>query len=564
MISKMMPSTSIDLSPIDVPPPTTLEQIRTSKLLPFGSVLSGIDKQSRTGKLYVSSIGLSEDEHDLTFHGGIDKAIHQYCVGHYAFWGKLFPSPEIRAKFVPGGFGENLVAGGLHEDNICIGDLVRIGPPGSLLTGGSNGCLLEVSLPRQPCFKLNQRFGIKNFAPQTHQEAKTGWYYRVKQEGWIEEEMEIRVIQRSHPRWSIARLHHYVHRDKTDVSVTQELMEVEEMGAECKDVFEARWQKIQEKEIATKQTWKEFKIKLKSPETPRIVRLDLEAVLKTEKPSDIAAGSHAVIKLPNGLKRAYSIVSGNTNSLVLGVALDDTSRGGSSYIHESLNPGDIVLLGAVSQSMSIHNMASHHIFIVGGIGITAFLAMMKRLIDTNQSFHLHYAVRKSDEVAFRPLLSELGPNVTIYDKSQWQRLDMFDIFMNRTWNSHIYICGPQRMIDAGIQTASAIKMPSDELHYEVFQADTSGDPFTVEVISDERKVELQVESEQTLLDAMRDAGFEIGSSCETGNCGTCRIPVRCGEVQHRGSALTKTEQKSEMLSCVSRGIGHIVVEVPKC
>jgi ferredoxin len=120
------------------------------------------------------------------------------------------------------------------------------------------------------------------------------------------------------------------------------------------------------------------------------------------------------------------------------------------------------------------------------------------------------------------------------------------------------------MIDAGIETASAIKMPSDELHYEVFQADTSGDPFTVEVVSDERKVDLQVESEQTLLEVVRDAGFEIGSSCETGNCGTCRIKIRCGEVQHRGSALTKTEQRSEMLSCVSRGIGHIVVELPEC
>lgn len=562
MISKMMPSTSIDLSPIEIPPPTTLEQIRTSTLRPFGSVLSGIDKQLRSGKLYVSSVGLSEDEHGLTFHGGIDKAIHQYCVGHYSFWGKLFSSPEICAKFAPGGFGENLVAGGFDEENICIGDLVRIGPPGSLLTGDSNGCLLEVSLPRQPCFKLNQRFGIKNFAPRTHQEAKTGWYYRVKHEGWIEEGMEIRVIQRSHPRWSISRLHHYVHRDKTDDAVIQELMEIKAMGAECKGVFEGRWQKIQEKDVATTQTWRDFKIKLKTPETSRIVRLNLEAILKAEKPSDIAAGSHAVIKLANGLKRAYSIVSGNTNSFVLGVALDDTSRGGSSYIHKSLNTGDIVSLGAISQSMALDNMASNHIFIVGGIGITAFLAMMKRLIDTNQTFHLHYAVQKSDEVAFRPLLSELGPNITIYDKSQLQRMDMFDIFMNRIWNSHVYICGPQRMIDAGIQTASALKMPSDELHYEVFQADTSGDPFTVEVVLNEKKVELQVESEQTLLDVMRDAGFEIGSSCEAGNCGTCRIPIRCGEVQHRGSALTKTEQESEMLSCVSRGVGHIVVEVP--
>jgi MOSC domain-containing protein YiiM len=57
---------------------TTLGEIRTSKLRAFGPVLSGNDERKRTGRLYVSHLGLPDDEHDLTFHGGIDKAIHQY------------------------------------------------------------------------------------------------------------------------------------------------------------------------------------------------------------------------------------------------------------------------------------------------------------------------------------------------------------------------------------------------------------------------------------------------------------------------------------------------------
>ncbi|KAJ5092744.1 vanillate O-demethylase oxidoreductase [Penicillium angulare] len=557
---------SIDLSPLDIPPPTILKQIRTSKLRTFGTVLSGIDKQHRTGKLFVSFTGLSDDEHDLTFHGGIDKAIHQYCTDNYSFWGDVFSDPEICARFVPGGFGENLVADGLNEKNVCIGDLVRIGPPGSLLTGGENGCLLEVSLPRQPCFKLNQRFGIKNFAPRTHQEAKTGWYYRVKEEGWIEETMEIRIVQRKHPRWPISRLHHYVHRDKTDIDVTQELMRIDVMGDECKDVFKERWQKFQEKEAAAKrppEVWKDLKVKRKILETPRIVQLDLEVVRKSAQPSGILPGSHALIKLPNGLKRAYSVVGGDTNSFVLGVARDDNSRGGSSYIHDDLNIGDIISLGAISQGMTTDKMASHHIFIAGGIGITAFLAMMKRIKDTNQTSHFHYAVRESEDVAFKHLLSQLGPNITIYDKSKGQRLDIADILKHRVWNSHVYVCGPQRMIDAVVETASAVDMAPSEVHYEVFTTDTSGDPFTVEVISEERKEDLQVGAEETLLDVMRGAGFDIGSSCEVGNCGSCRVPVRCGKVQHRGSALTEVEQGDDMLACVSRGIGHITVGVPK-
>ncbi|KAL3444094.1 pyruvate kinase-like protein [Aspergillus insuetus] len=176
---------SIDLFPIPILPPTTQREIRTYKLRPFGPVLSGIDKRTRTGRLYVSHLGLPDDEHDLKFHGGIDKAIHQYCSTNYAFWTELFAS----------------------------------------------------SLTDEPCFKLNQHFGIKNFAPRTHQEAKTGWYYWVKEEGWIEKGMEMRVVQRRYPRWSISRLHHYVHRDKEDMAVAQDLMGIEKMGAECKDVF---------------------------------------------------------------------------------------------------------------------------------------------------------------------------------------------------------------------------------------------------------------------------------------------------------------------------------------
>ncbi|PWY91986.1 vanillate O-demethylase oxidoreductase [Aspergillus sclerotioniger CBS 115572] len=563
--------TRIEPSPspiIAIPPPTLLQEIRTSKLRPFGPVLSGIDKQTRPGQLYVSTIGLEDDEHDLTFHGGIDKAIHQYCLDHYSFWADRFPSPEVRARFVPGGFGENLVADGWDERTVCIGDWVRIGTPGSLRTGGSNGCLLEVSLPRQPCFKLNQRFGIKNFAPLTHQEAKTGWYYRVVEEGWIQEGMEIRVVRRRHPRWSIERLHHYVHRDKTDLAVTQHLMAMEVLGDECRDVFIDRWRTHQEKEAAAKrppETWRKFRVASHSAETPRIVRLELKAVrpsAPSSPPRAILPGSHALLKLPTGLRRAYSIVQGHMDRFTLGVALDESSRGGSSYIHQSLKPGDMVSVADITQGLPIDKMASHHIFIAGGIGITALLAMIKRLKDTNQDYHLHYAVRTATDVAFKPLLAELEPHITIYDKSQGQRLDMTEILQHRIWNSHVYVCGPQRMIDAVVQTATAVDMAPSEVHYELFQGDTTGDPFTVEVISPDRKAEeLQVGAEKSLLEVVRDAGFEIGSSCEVGNCGACRVRVRCGRVQHRGTALTESEQRSEMLACVSRGIGHIVVEV---
>lgn len=550
----------IELTPLEIPEPTTLQQVRTSKLKQLGTVLSGIDKKQRKERLLVSTLGLPEDEHDLTFHGGVDKAIHQYCSDNYAYWQSMYPDKAAEGVFAPGGFGENLVADGFNEENVCVGDLVRIAPKG--LDDQAEACLLEVSLPRQPCFKLNQRFGIKNFAQKTHQAAKTGWYYRVKQGEYIEPGMEIRIVRRSHPKWSIARLHHYVHRDKTDMEVARELMGIDVLGDECKNVFVKRWDHFQESQKPKKvEIWRPYQVVEKRKETHRIIALSLQAAEHSSKPAKVPLNSFVSIRLPNGLRRSYSVVEGTSNHFTLGIARDDNSRGGSSYIYDKLHTGDTIHVGEFHCSMESNGMASHVIYVTGGIGITAFLAMMEARKQTNQTFELHYAVRTSEEIAFKSPLEELGPSVCLYSKADGQRMDIEKILRERVWNSHVFVCGPQRMIDAVVAAGKATGMADDEMMFEKFSADTGGDPFSAEIVTKGEKTVVEVEPEQTLLQVMRDAGFDVPSSCETGTCGTCRIRVKKGRVEHRGSGLTETEKKDEMLCCVSRGIWHITVEI---
>jgi ferredoxin-NADP reductase/MOSC domain-containing protein YiiM len=477
----------------------------------------------------------------------------------------MYPGEVQMEKFTPGGFGENIVADGMDERNICVGDLVRIGPRGSRSTGGQNGCLLEVSLPRQPCFKLNQRFGIKNFAPKTHQQAMTGWYYRVKEEGWIQPGMEISVVERRYPLWTIAQLHHYVHREKKYTPVMQKLIAMEELGDECRNVFIDRWQKHQEDEsrlLAPKVNWREFKIVKRSFENPRILRLSFDAVSPSTKPGRVVPGSNVVIKLPNGLQRPYSVVSGNSDCFTLGIAREENSRGGSEYLHESTHLGHVLEVGAFAQNLALGSMASHHIFIVGGIGITAFLAMIERLERTNQTFELHNCVRSPEDISFSHELGSYKESVKTYSKSKGERLDIEKTLKGRIWNSHVYVCGPQRMIDATLEAASRLGVPEEEVHYEQFQVNHTGDPFSVEVRTETGCRSVQVGEHQSLLEAMREAGLEVPSSCETGSCGTCRLPLLKGRVDHRGTALTEDEKEGELLSCVSRGVGQIVVGLP--
>lgn len=97
----------------------------------------------------------------------------------------------------------------MNERNICIGDILSV---------GTDGVLLQISLPRQPCFKLNHRFQLKNFAPNTYKTSRTGWYYRVLREGTVQAGDEIQLVERKWPSWTIERVQEYLHaRPEGDV-----------------------------------------------------------------------------------------------------------------------------------------------------------------------------------------------------------------------------------------------------------------------------------------------------------------------------------------------------------
>ena len=83
---------------------------------------------------------------DRRYHGGTDKACYFYSADNYDYWKSLYPKMEMQF----GMFGENLTVEGLSEENINIGDVFKIG-----------NAVVQVTQPRQPCFKLNFRFLLK-------------------------------------------------------------------------------------------------------------------------------------------------------------------------------------------------------------------------------------------------------------------------------------------------------------------------------------------------------------------------------------------------------------------
>lgn len=155
---------------------------------------SAIGKTRTPGKVWLSSTGLVGDEQaDLSVHGGTEKALHQYAPHNYAFWKRQLP--EMATTFVAGAFGENISSGGLSEETICIGDIFRIG-----------GAVVQISQARQPCWKLSAHIGQADMVARVQKSGLTGWYYRVLEEGHLEQGDRIILQGRPQPQWPLARV----------------------------------------------------------------------------------------------------------------------------------------------------------------------------------------------------------------------------------------------------------------------------------------------------------------------------------------------------------------------
>lgn len=190
------------------------QTILTGKALPYSrpGSFSAIDKHAVHKPVQVQTGGLQGDEQgDTKIHGGIDKAVHSYPFEHYQYW--INEIGEIPILKCPGAFGENLSTLGMTEHDICLADIVKIG-----------NTLLEVTQGRQPCWKLNDRFGVPDMAKRVQQTIRTGWYFKVLEPGAISPGDSITLYSRRYPHWSIERLMSTIRDRCLDPKILEEIL----------------------------------------------------------------------------------------------------------------------------------------------------------------------------------------------------------------------------------------------------------------------------------------------------------------------------------------------------
>jgi len=185
-------------------------------------VRTAFRKQAVDGPVQLGMTNLEGDEQaDLRHHGGPDKAVLACSADHAQAWRRI--APELAD---PGAFGENVHVAGLAEADVCIGDRWRIGT-----------AELEISQPRRPCWKVEDRWGRQGLVELMETTSRTGWYFRVLSTGTVQAGDRWELLDRPNPSWSIERANDVVHHRRDDLDSAVELAAMPELSASWRQTF---------------------------------------------------------------------------------------------------------------------------------------------------------------------------------------------------------------------------------------------------------------------------------------------------------------------------------------
>lgn len=157
-----------------------------------GMVSTGIFKQPVEGRVMLRTMNLDGDgQADLSVHGGGDLAAYLYSWDSYRWW-----MDELGHELQPGEFGENLTVTGFTDDAVRVGDVIRVGD-----------ARVQVTTPREPCFKLGIRMGDQRFPARFREANRMGFYLRVLDEGEIGAGDAVEIEERAEGSLTIAEFH---------------------------------------------------------------------------------------------------------------------------------------------------------------------------------------------------------------------------------------------------------------------------------------------------------------------------------------------------------------------
>ncbi len=274
-------------------------------------------------------------------------------------------------------------------------------------------------------------------------------------------------------------------------------------------------------------------------------------------------GAHITIETPSGAMRRYSLVNDGSapTEYVISVKREPESRGGSASMHDDAQVGTVLSVEAPENDFELVD-AKSYLLIGGGIGITPILSMARKLKAEGKPFQLIYCTRSAEETAYLEECQSFDNVIIHHDGGDIDEVyDFWDHF-EEPGKEHVYCCGPAPLMEE-IEAISG-HWPEQQIHFEDFNAVSvvrdDDKPFNVTLAKSGRTIEIP--ADRSILEALRDAGEETVSSCESGTCGTCKCKLVEGDVDHRDLVLMDEEKSDHIMICVSRAkAGDLVVDL---
>jgi MOSC domain-containing protein YiiM len=187
------------------------------------TINTGIFKKPVSGRVALRTLNLDGDQQaDLSVHGGPYKAVYAYPSEHYGFWRQELPGMDLPW----GAFGENFTTEGLGEDELHVGDRLRIG-----------SSTLVVRQPRMPCYKLAAKFQRDDILERFRLSGRSGFYFSVEQEGEVGVEDSLELVSQNHDGITIAEVNRLFVREKYNRDLLQKAIATAALPESWREYF---------------------------------------------------------------------------------------------------------------------------------------------------------------------------------------------------------------------------------------------------------------------------------------------------------------------------------------
>ena len=562
------------------------------------SVTTGIFKTPVDGRTMLRRLNLEGDRQaDLWGHGGAFRAVYAYPFEHYAYWERELG----RSDFTSGQFGENFTVEGMLDDDICVGDVFRIG-----------GALLEVSQPRIPCYKLAIKMGVDGFQNRFLQSGKVGFYLRVLEEGEVEAGDAIKLVRRDPRNLTVAEVSNLLFFDKDNLDAIRQALQIPALSHGWKGSFQERLAKA-EISAQSRPGFRDFVVDRKEPESETITSFylvpDDAAALPEFEPGQFLTFQLDIPGQKKPVIRTYSL-SDSPNPEYYRVSIKrepappdqpDVPPGlSSNYFHDRVEVGTKLRVGAPRGKFHLDQGSERPIVLLsGGVGLTPMVSMMNAIVrsGSRRPVWFVHGVRNGREHAVGGHIRRTAEeNANIHVHIRYSAADLNDV-EGHDYDSRgrvdipllkqllpfddydFYLCGPPPFMKSLYCGLLSLSVPEARIHYEFFgpgsilqdvaepASQREMPPAEAELVGG-----IQVAFARSgltvgwdpgcdsILDLAERQGLSPDYSCRSGICHTCISEIVEGEVEYLEEPLDDPGP-GQILICCARPKTSLVIEI---